>query len=108
MGFSSQNDYDNFIRILDEKVKNQKMKINSSLEEANSILGINYYTYVTCCNCGENWFLEMPDHSKRGYFLNKQGVGIYYAKKDEHDRKVKRNGLIILTIILIISIYKCI
>ncbi len=33
MGFSSQNDFDNFIRILDKKVKNQKIKINFSLEE---------------------------------------------------------------------------
>jgi len=107
MGFPSQDNYNNFIRILDEKVKSQKMKINTSLENSNSILGINFRTYVTCCSCGENWALEIPDHSNRGYFLNQQGIEIYYAKKNRHNRNVKRNGLFILTLILILVFYKC-
>lgn len=104
MGFHSQDDYDNFISILDKKVNTNKMRLNDSMESANYIIGINFKTYVICNSCGEDWVLEIPDNPNRGYFLNKKGIEVYFKNKTEHDRKVRRNGLIILAIILIIIV----
>lgn len=107
MSFPSQDDYEDFIKILDEKIKVKKMRLNDSLENTNNILEIDFRTYATCNSCGENWVLEIPDNANRGYFLNESGIEKYYENKDSHDRKVKRNGLIILVVILTLIIYKC-
>ncbi len=107
MGFPSEKDYNDFIQILDEKVKTRKMKFNDSLENSTNILGIDFRVYATCNSCREDWVLEIPDHANRGYFLNKKGVEIYYTERNKQSRKVKRNGLIILLGVVIITIYKC-
>lgn len=107
MSFPTQDDYDNFMKILDEKIKVKKMSLNNSLENTNNIMGIDFRSYVRCNSCGENWVLETPDYSNRGYFLNYNGIEIFYENKKSHDRIVRRNGLIILAIILMIIIFKC-
>lgn len=107
MSFPSQEDYDNFINTLDEKIKVKKMRLNNSLETTNNIMGIDFRTYATCNSCGENWVLETPSYANRGYFLNDIGIEKYYEIKESDNRKVRRNGLIIIAIILTIIIYKC-
>lgn len=107
MGFPTQDDFDNFIHTLDEKIKTNKMRFNDSLENTKNILGIDFGSYATCNSCREDWVLEIPDNAERGYFLNKEGIETYYENKDKQNRRVKRNGLIILVIILILTIYKC-
>lgn len=106
MGFPSQEDFDHFIHILDRKVKTQKMHLNGSLETT-SIPGMDVRIYATCNSCEEDWFLEIPENADRGYFLNSDGLEIYYAERKKQNRKVRRNGLILLVLIVIIAIYKC-
>ena len=106
MDFPSQEGFDHFMQILDKKVKTQKIYFNNSMEN-NNILDMDFRIYVTCNSCEENWFLEIPDNSNRGYFLNNHGLEIYYTERNKQNRKVRRNGLILLVLIVIIAIYKC-
>jgi hypothetical protein len=107
MGFPSQEDFDHFTQILDEKIKTKKMKFNPLTENVINVLDIDYRIYATCNSCNENWFLEIPNNANRGYFLNNHGLEIYSTERNKQNQRVRRNGLILLVLIVVVTIYKC-
>ena len=92
--FESYTAFDEFEKILDEKIRLGIFKIETERLEEN-----HYNSIYHCVHCSEKWLLSDPDNSWRGYFLPENEAHIYERKVDT-DGKIRwfgctnRTGLI--------------
>ena len=98
--FNSQEDFDNFQRLIDIKINEEKLRAIRDENQQNWDFKLIYQ----CISCKEEWILSIPDNAWRGYFLTKKNA----IKRDielESERKKGSTGcFIILSLILLIII----
>ena len=100
--FDSSAAFDQFEKLLDEKIKFGVFNISTKRQEKNF-----YNAIYDCKHCSEKWLLSDPDNGWRGYFLRKDDA-IAYENKINREGKIRTRGCLIfigLSILLLIILF---
>ncbi len=102
--FESQIDFVKFELILQKRYSENIIKSVDKINDDHSDFFINYPTY-TCCYCGENWVLSVPDNAWRGYFLTLSNA-IDLNEFNKIQDKKRRNGcIVVLALLFVVLLY---
>ena len=102
--FESQLDFEEFERTLQKKCDSEKIKIPDDYS-TNSLDILSSRLYYKCVNCDQVWYKSIPENAWRGYFLTEQKALEHIDNLKKEDKKKALGCIVVLTIILIITIW---
>jgi len=100
--FETQNDFENFERIIQEKCTNRQIEI---LDEYDSLEVFSTRLYYKCHNCKETWVMSIPENAWRGYFLTEPKAIKYEQQLKADDKVISIKGCFIIVGIILIVLW---
>ena len=87
--FNSEMDFNDFQKILDQKVNKNQLKTIRD----NNAKDVDFKTTYNCSSCNQEWILSFPENAWRGYFLKKNNA---LKRLEELELKSKKTLLVVI------------